>query len=120
MKNREIKFRAWDRTHKRWRFEYRIRHDGSLVNCQGKPIHGNRAKSYELMQYTGLKDKNDKEIYEGDILLNEVFGDYWEIRWNLKYGHWEAHQTKEDVNEELGHLMGFEIIGNIYENPELC
>ena len=65
-----------------------------------------------LMQFTGLKDKNGKEIYEGDIVRNHnealtidmVTGVVWDFR---------QLAMLEDQREE------WEIIGNIYENPEL-
>ncbi len=73
------------------------------------------------LQMTGLKDKTGGWICEGDILENELMGDHWEVRWNEKYGHWELRLPHEtgDVCEELGHMKGFTIVGNIYENHEL-
>lgn len=73
-----------------------------------------------LMQYTGLKDKNDVEIYEGDIVkdLRSLFIDnransrvfYQEDRGRYVFGGWEI---------PAGMMHTFEVIGNIYENPEL-
>jgi len=75
---------------------------------------------YKIMQYTGLKDKNGKEIYEGDICKN---GDY------IKDAHSYNYRTEEvKYIEAEGCLVGWnynadgmtcEIIGNIYENPDL-
>lgn len=76
----------------------------------------------ELMQYTGLKDKNGKEIYEGDILRYDNFRD-WLISWH------EAGFYLQNFFRGMGDADYFilthdlaitrEIIGNIYENPEL-
>ena len=71
---------------------------------------------YIWMQYTGLKDKNGKEIYEGDILRdNDMrFKSKWEIKWKTIYS-----------DEGYPIAVGWEtydnviVIGNIYENPEL-
>lgn len=106
--------------------------------------------SIELMQYTGLKDKNGKEIYEGDILqYNKPDGIYCEVKIGFYnnnergamnasgvgvYLHNICHRTKQEKKEgfvdidNISDLRGFnleawcnnvDIIGNIYENPEL-
>lgn len=101
--------------------------EGYIVQWEDNPI---------LMQYTGLKDKAGREIYEGDIV--EMFAclhNIWEIRfgdYRVNIGdHWSSHTTagfyaysplsnttsKIDCNYNDGVLIG--IIGNIYENPEL-
>lgn len=73
---------------------------------------------YPIMQFTGLTDKNGKEIYEGDVVKNRSGVNYlieWEndgMRFCIKPGIWGI--TKKAVMRE-----GYEIIGNIYENPEL-
>jgi hypothetical protein len=81
----------------------------------------------EIMQYTGIKDKNDKEIYEGDILLIDD-GDLEQyksvVRWNAG-GLIADCPTGNDYDITLvgwlfdSRVETIEVIGNIYENPEL-
>ena len=83
--------------------------------------------SAKLMQFTGLKDKNGKEIYEGDIVLSKYFDnriDKYVKRkakvmfergcFLVKNGYWTPLLTNI-----IGDTWALEIIGNIYENPEL-
>lgn len=75
-----------------------------------------------LMQYTGLNDKNGKEIYEGDIVehrnfLNEFIGRY-EVRWG-QFGFTLADPSKPLENYYVTPTL-LEVIGNIHSNPELC
>jgi len=103
---RELKFRAWNEHNKKmldWNYLQTSKH--LLFN-----------KSCNWMQYTGLKDKNDKEIYEGDI-ANCYGGENYN-------GMWQYNVTTvlEDITNipEAFHYSEFtEVIGNIYENPEL-
>jgi uncharacterized phage protein (TIGR01671 family) len=77
----------------------------------------------ELMQYTGLKDKNGKEIYEGDILkyfsINDTFGpDRYLVEWQApSFGLKRLLYERHDYPTFIAH--DFVIIGNIYQNPEL-
>ena len=121
---REIKFRVWD-THKRMWTEYRI-HDGVVYFLDkstgvwvGK--YDKRYKEFDLMQYTGLKDKNNKEIYEGDILF-ESFGErYYKVIFENGSFKAEVEWYFEEYYFDLIDVVAqnCEVVGNIYENPEL-
>ena len=131
---REIKYRAWDELEKRmWTLEdagedsgdgsiQYFSENGSLEFGRlefydiGLGINSNFTK-FPLMQYTGLKDKNGKEIYEGDILsISDREGDN-----QVVYFAEGFYCTDEFALFELtrSKTRTFEVIGNIYENPEL-
>ena len=79
---------------------------------------------YIIMQYTGLKDKNGKEIYEGDIVKNLEHGHVFSVEWGIEnesYAGWSGVWQGKTFVAPLynGPLVNCEIIGNIYENPEL-
>jgi len=123
---REIKFRAWDKRKQTW--YHKIvewvfgRPKGSLGQLP------ELSAEVVLMQYTGLKDKNGKEIYEGDIVQFQAdvlddgsFGDslkpaYFVLAKVVFMG--SAFRFEYGGNVPLAH-SACEIIGNIYENSEL-
>ena len=77
----------------------------------------------ELMQSTGLVDKNGKEIFEGDV-LQTYDGELAKVVWNKELGCWEAEFLSEivdlsEVADIKSNRSDCEIFGNIYENPEL-
>jgi uncharacterized phage protein (TIGR01671 family) len=83
-------------------------------------------ESLEFMQYTGLKDKNERAICEGDILTNfGVTNDMklrcLEIVWVDEYARFSARDHKANMNTSLMQYDAerCEVIGNIYENPQL-
>lgn len=69
-------------------------------------------------QFTGLLDKNGKEIYEGDIFMDDEDGTCNFVEWNDAFGGWGTNEwfLPKDLVEQTPFL---EVIGNIYENPEL-
>jgi uncharacterized phage protein (TIGR01671 family) len=147
MTQREIKFRAWQKNYK----EMYQPHDGwiefhhgelSLVGFNDGDLQLT-PKDCILMQYTGLKDKNGKEIYEGDVVkvletahsendlqkqLRGTNADYdiceyvGVVTWDdegCDYSLIQQGQTIEDAVGFPRHMYEHEVIGNIYENPEL-
>lgn len=111
---REIKFRAWDRNKNRMYYE-----GDAAMWSKDKPItSGDLLEWFEdgdLMQFTGLKDKNGKEIWEGDIVrsLNEN----WEVQFSK--GQFEIKAKRNSFGPKSVDFDMVEVIGNIYENPEL-
>ena len=154
--NREIKFRVWDNEYKYMNYKVlvgiygdweKVKDDKNYTACamwiepdkvdykcephwaHFEPYH----KDIHLMQYTGLKDKNGVEIYEGDICKDNKFSDENEL-FVIKYGKYKTKDWKEKYisntyqygwfaefikTKDQVHLVtpnGIEVIGNIYEN----
>ena len=156
---REIKFRAWDmENHQMFYVDFHVLYqllglpDPSLIDFRGSTqtatytsgefssdlLWRQTLKLSEWMQYTGLKDKHGKEIYEGDIVLcdynNPAPAQKCTIQWgttiedNFETGWWLMGQkpfyngrVKNSVDLLVSRSQKYmEIIGNIYENPELA
>lgn len=157
--NREFKFRVWDIPAKKMRIYEPLELVKSFIglngdlgvldisaNCEWRGLAPK--ENYELMQYTDFKDKNGKEIYEGDIVedsftnaFGEKFGsERYEIQFVNGCGCFMGERTNEgrEVQEEIdlynhfftnefdieyfdedGNLKDFEVIGNVYENSKL-
>lgn len=88
---------------------------------------GNLYTTYELMQSTGLVDKNGKEIFEGDFLKDDETGDILNVQWREDgacFGvsineNWQDYDWRDFGELDMYDLENLEIIGNEYENPEL-
>ena len=138
MKNqREIKFRVWDKVNKKM-VSSAISSDKLYMSLAGKLFNGlngeDFTKDFILMQYTGLKDKKGKEIYEGDIVratktyqgTKPSYPIIGEVHW-YKWDGWRiwwmpAPDEELEYSLDLGTALSYmepEVIGNIYENPEL-
>lgn len=145
---RQIKFRLWDSKNNCWyepTFEgYRGKIEEIMLSPRGRltmrtmtelideSMFPNR---FELMQYTGLHDKNGREIYEGDIVRVQETMDGGRIVcleaiasviWNGERGCWGCDGEFEGhlADYAFGTVLNFmgnvcEVVGNIYENPEL-
>ena len=131
---REIKFRGYSEFYKKWLY-------GSLVDNLFKDRKTGEKCSYifdtslnenydcwedfiqdeelevitnSVGQYTGLKDKNDVEIYEGDIVKGNYLRGIGVVEWNKYFCKFDiSHRMNISPSDE------FEVIGNIYENKEL-
>ena len=124
--NREIKFRAWHKDLKKmfkigqitlekgiWNFEPNDR-DFIGMSIPFQP-------SFVLMQYTGLHDKNGKEIYEGDILKVYYKGmsEVGYVEYDNDYCEYKIIINTDKDYFSLWKSIDLEKIGNIYDNPEL-
>ena len=130
---RAIKFRAWDKKCNRFikggEVIYRISEEEIevCINEQGFDNGEDRQKDFIIMQYTGLNDKNGKEIYEGDILLNRDWVPRGGAMVNTTVVSWSTKNAgflpfafdMYDYPNAFREIEELEVIGNIYENPEL-
>ena len=137
-----IKFRAWDKKYKKWLLGYEMPNLGGfslfgetvlfgdwgtvlneyLFNKNGKTMD-----DLVVMQFTGLFDKDGKEIYEGDIFDEELIDSDTGIAYSYPYVCFENGMFTDEVGDEslwdiitgIDGKVRYKVIGNIYENPEL-
>ena len=128
-----FKFKHWDKQINKMRYgDIQLGNDGKpfvIVDSIENPIED--IEDVITLQCTGLKDKNGKLIYEGDILFedwkNEVSpkGKYWIVKWNKNQANFyiDIINPSKNITFNQWHLarhdLDYEVIGNIYENPEL-
>ena len=125
---RDIKFRVWDNERNAMLnsksvdidfFEGKIEITSDTIRYD--EVYTDEIKDFELMQYIGLEDKNGREIYEGDIITitldtgNVITGSVGmnNGQWSIKY--YDRYYSLVSIWYEIKP----EVIGNIYENPEL-
>jgi len=134
---REIKFRAWDKKDKVMREVYGIQfpkvsnhgnRNNTIIEMHCSDYENQKAIIFSdftdeisrvwLMQFTGLKDKNGVEIYEGDIVLTEIKTFPFKVQYVFGYYEISANAV---CRYSLGdfEMKTIEVIGNIYKNPEL-
>ena len=124
--NRILKFRVWDKINKCWYEPIFEAHKGRLkeltITLSGdldmRTMEGTMHSSmfpdqYELMQFTGLHDKNGKSIFEGDIVKDDT------LIMRIEYINSSFCKCNDKGNWIIHSHDCLEIIGNIFENPEL-
>jgi len=122
---REIKFRAWDKKYGAWVKNMRVYQNGAAADDNSWLP----SKDIALMQFTGLHDRSGREVYEGDILKwrkHPRATEVGEVLWNQSSASF-CVKDQNELEKERGFwrpvslyaMNSIEVIGNIYENPEL-
>lgn len=131
---REIGYRAWLKEEKKIVYPKLILNVfGSVIGIAYNDIdiftdelieHRLIIEDVVLEQFTGLRDKNSKKIYEGSLIKEVVYGRksvIWEVRWHQEECCFELHRIRGAYYGDslLGDDIQYEVIGDIHRNPEL-
>jgi uncharacterized phage protein (TIGR01671 family) len=127
-KVREIKFRAWNKKHKIMSQSFSFSSFDGNVFCDWAAITNDElwhSKDMDIMQYTGLKDKNGKKVFEGDIIGYSDkkgivrFTEYDDNECHRVFRHFGYLVNNDTLPDVVDELENGSVIGNIYENPEI-
>lgn len=112
-----MRFRVWCINKNEWEeHPILINQLGDLFHLGKGGLQPARKDTHIIQKFTGLLDKNGKEVYEGDLWLPWGLSKPYEIRWHIN-GYWFYRYGMEI--RPIQYTDEGEVIGNIYENPEL-
>ncbi|WP_203181068.1 YopX family protein [Lactiplantibacillus pentosus] len=117
-----IKFRAWDKVQKVMMVprDMQTDSDGNIFYVEARSLDGEYDEGdldvFELEQFTGLKDVNGKDIYEGDILENRKYRSIVKFASGKFLADVVGTISRFDL---IGETHGSKVIGNVHENLEL-
>lgn len=123
---REIKFRAWSKLKNEMISDYCIHENTNFI---GYDLTNNQHEIVDVMEFTGLIDKNGKEIYEGDLLKDTEFDDYdfdiskcYAVVYDSKTAQWCIDNSFAQDGSHLVNIVSYfginnlEVVGNIHED----
>lgn len=138
MNNREIKFRAWDKAMKEMIFTgFHVFGEVTCFSMMDQWVHENPCKTESsldrwddiiLMQFTGLYDINKVQVYEGDIvtaktITGKVHKNFFKVIWDIDTASFYMDNGKDGDAHFAVPMTGLldinEVVGNIFQNPEL-
>ena len=132
--SRPIKFRVWDKKYKRfWReiepFHFILNNSDKHTTYESIDDFNEiviNLERFEIQQFTGLKDKNGREVYEGDIIQNSIDHPIlFEIIYHKQHAAFKQRLINKDFPRiqpsslEFMNIMRVFVVGNVFENPEL-